>query len=172
MCVAPTTYNQTVGRAGFYNYSALAAQADYVFVMGWGLHWATSAPGSLDDINWVRQIIAYVNSQPNRSHFVLGDGMYGMDWPAGGGKSNPAKALEYSSIVALIKTTGVKPVWDATTGSPHFSYSAAGVHHDVWYQTAKSINLRMALARSIGISFGFWHFGDEDPAIWKLANIS
>ena len=43
--------------------------------------------------------------------------------------------------------------------------------HDVWYQNAKSLNARIALARSIGISVGFWHFGEEDPAIWKLQNI-
>ena len=73
VCVAPTNYDQTTGRAGFYNYQALAANADYVFVMGWGLHWATSAPGSIDDINWERGIINYINTQPNKSKFVLGD---------------------------------------------------------------------------------------------------
>ncbi len=171
VCVAPTNYDQTTGRAGFYNYQALAANADYVFVMGWGLHWATSAPGSIDDINWERGIINYINTQPNKSKFVLGDGMYGMDWPAGGGKSHPAVALEYSSVMALAKRFGVTPAWDATTLSPHFSYTDGGVSHDVWYQNAKSLNARIALARSIGISVGFWHFGEEDPAIWKLQNI-
>ena len=47
----------------------------------------------------------------------------------------------------------------------------AACSHDVWYQNAKSLNARIALARSIGISVGFWHFGEEDPAIWKLQNI-
>lgn len=171
VCVAPTTYNQTVGRAGFYDYTALAAASDYIFVMGWGLHWAASAPGSMDPIAWDRQIVTYVHSLPNASRFVLGLGMYGMDWPAGGGPSHIAKALEYSSIIALAHRMKVKPVWDATNGSPHFSYTAAGVHHDVWFATARSLNLRISFARSHGLSVGFWHLGEEDPALWKLNGI-
>ena len=112
-----------------------------------------------------------MHSLPNASRFVLGLGMYGMDWPAGGGPSHIAKALEYSSIIALAHRMKVKPVWDATNGSPHFSYTEAGVHHDVWFATARSLNLRISFARSNGLSVGFWHLGEEDPALWKLKGI-
>ena len=36
VCVAAAYYNQLVGRQGFYDYKALGAAADHVFVMGWG----------------------------------------------------------------------------------------------------------------------------------------
>ena len=84
----PTTTRRSAAQ-GFYNYQALAAAADYVFVMGWGLHWATSAPGSIDDINWETRDHRLHRHQPNKSKFVLGHGMYGMDWPAGGGEATP-----------------------------------------------------------------------------------
>ncbi len=35
----------TTGRSGLYDYEALGAAADHVFVMNWGWHWSTSAPG-------------------------------------------------------------------------------------------------------------------------------
>ena len=45
MAVAAKTSATLTGRAGFYDYPALAAIADRLFVMAWDLHWATSPAG-------------------------------------------------------------------------------------------------------------------------------
>ncbi len=171
VCVAAAYYNQLVGRQGFYDYKALGAAADHVFVMGWGLHWATSGPGSIDDINWEKRVVAYVATMPSKSKYVLGLGMYGMDWANGGGAANPAVAMEYSTIRALMAQENVKPAMDPVTMSPHFSYTKGGVPHEVWYQNTTSLGSRIELARANGLSVGFWHLGEEDPNLWDRTDI-
>ena len=102
--------------------------------MNWGWHWATSAPGAPDDMELSRRVADYVASMPNRSRFVLGTHLYGMDWPNGGGPANEATALEYADVQALIARYGAKPVLDPQADSWVFSYTdAAGVPHEVWY---------------------------------------
>ena len=45
MAVSAKTGPVLTGRAGFYDYPALAAQCDRLFTMAWDFHWATSPAG-------------------------------------------------------------------------------------------------------------------------------
>ena len=99
----------TTGRSGFYSYEDLGAVADRVFVMNWGWHWSTSAPGAPDELELCRRVADYVASMPNKQRFVLGTHMYGMDWPNGGGLANRATALEYADVQALIARERATP---------------------------------------------------------------
>jgi spore germination protein YaaH len=162
----------TTGRSGFYDYAALGRAADRVFVMNWGWHWTTSAPGAPDDLELCRRVADYVASMPNRARFVLGTHLYGMDWPNGGGPSNPATALEYEDVRALMARHGARPVLDPAADAWVFTYEEAGVHHEVWYPDAATIGRRIRLARDRGLGIGFWRLGREDQAIWRDAQIA
>ncbi len=155
-------------RSTFYDYDALAQSADAVIVMAWGIHWATSAPGAIDDLPWVTKVVDYVSSRPARSRFVLGFGLYGFDWPAGGGSANRGTALSYPDVMSLAARVGATPSVDATAQAPMFRYTADGVQHDVWYVDAASLSQRLELARSRGFPIALWRLGQEDPAIWGL----
>jgi len=164
--VSAKSTNTTTGRSGFYDYAALGGVADTVFVMNWGLHWSTSAPGPLDDITWARKVADYTASMPNRARFVLGTNLYGFDWPGGGGPSNRATALEWSDIRALIARTGSTPRFDEPSQSWTFKYTDAGTPHEVWYTDARSVAVRIRLARDRGLGIGLWRLGREDPGVW------
>lgn len=165
--VSPKFQPTTTGRSGLYDYEALGHAADYVFVMNWGWHWATSDPGAPDDLELCRKVAAYVATMPNRSRFVLGTHMYGMDWPNGGGPTEKAVALEHSDVEALLARYGAKPVRDPTADSWVFSYmDSAGTHHEVWYPDAATIARRIQLARDRGLGIGFWRLGREDQKVW------
>jgi spore germination protein YaaH len=167
VAVSATTRTVTTGRAGFYDYAALGAVADTVFVMDWGKHWSTSVPGAIADLPWATAVADYVATMPNRSRFVLGLGLYGMDWPAGGGPSHPSTPLEHADVENLADAVGASPVVDPVAGAPHFSYTdAQGVDHDVWYTDAASIAPQLRLARERGLGIGFWRLGREDQRIW------
>jgi spore germination protein YaaH len=168
VAVSAATKLGTTGRAGFYDYAALGAVADTVFVMGWGKHWSTSVPGALADLPWATQVADFVATMPNRSRYVLGAGLYGMDWAAGGGAAHPATALEHADVQSLIAAVGATPVVDPVANAPHFSYAdAAGVPHDVWYTDAGNLDALIRLAYDRGLGFGVWRLGREDPAIWE-----
>jgi spore germination protein YaaH len=166
-------YNVMTGRAAMYDDASLAAVSDYIFVLDWGIHWTTSAPGSIDEYAWFKRVAEYTATMPDLSKFVLGMPMYGIDWANGGGLGNPGVPLEYEDIVALQSVFGGLPEWDATALSPHFSYTdGSGVHHQVWYTDKQSIGERTALAASLGLKVGLWHLGSEDQSVWELPQLA
>jgi spore germination protein YaaH len=63
--------------------------------MAWGIHWATSAPGPIADMPWLRQVVRYVDTLPDRGRYVIGSPLYGMDWPRDAGPGPPARAHGY-----------------------------------------------------------------------------
>jgi hypothetical protein len=144
-----------------------AIVVDVVFVMAWGIHWTTSAPGPIADMAWIQSIVRYVNSLPDRSKYVMGSPMYGMDWPRTSGTGAPAAALEWNDVTRLSARVGVPPAYDATAHETHFAYTdSAGVRHQVWASNAGAVLERMRLFRSNGYGIGVWRLGREDQAMW------
>jgi spore germination protein YaaH len=165
-------YNIMSGRAAMYDDAALSGPSDYLFVLDWGLHWTTSAPGGMDELPWFKRVAEYTATMPNREKFILGMPMYGIDWPGSGGSSNPGTPLEFSNVMALASVFGAIPEWDPVAADPHFSYTDSnGVHHSVWYSDQQSIATRVALAESLGLGIGLWHLGSEDQSIWELPGL-
>jgi len=155
-------------RSSFFDYAALSEQVDTVFVMAWGIHWTTSGPGSPDDMTWLRNVVNYIKTMPNRSRFVMGSPLYGMDWAGDGGTDQPADSLEYEDVMALAQRVGATPVMDEASGTKRFSYTdATGTPHQVWFADAETLAKRVALAREAGIGSGFWHLGKEDQRFWS-----
>ncbi len=155
-------------RSTFYDYDALSTSADVIIVMSWGIHWSTSKPGAIDDLPWATQVANYVAARPRREKFVLGFGLYGFDWPNGGGSAHPGTPLEHEDIMALVARVGATPVVDPVSQAPTFGYTAADGPHEVWYTDAASLNIRFEIARARGLRIGLWRLGREDPAIWSL----
>ncbi|HMJ03802.1 MAG TPA: glycosyl hydrolase family 18 protein [Conexibacter sp.] len=156
-------------RSGIFDYDRLSRAADWVFVMAWGLHWSTSAPGPQDDATWVRGIADYVATMPLKQRFVYGTNLYAMDWPNGGGPANEATAYQYGDIVPRLPQLGAAIALDPAADNYHATYTdAAGVPHDVWYPDAETTARRMRLARERGIgAIGFWRLGFEDQRLWE-----
>jgi spore germination protein YaaH len=157
-------------RSSFFDYEALGERADEVLVMSWGLHWSTSAPGSVVDIRWYTKVYDYVSTLPSHAKFVLGAPLYCFDWAAGGGPAHPAQPLNWDALQALIAGTGAVPIFDTPTGEWHFAYTdAKGVPHEVWFSNAASLGAHFALAAPRGLAgIALWRSGQEDPAIWTL----
>lgn len=156
-------------RSGIFDYDRLSRAVDWVFVMAWGLHWATSVPGPQDDLSWVTGIADYVGTLPLKHKFVYGTNLYAMDWPNGGGPSNRATAYQYGDIVPNLPAMGAAIALDPATDNYRATYTdAAGVPHEVWYPDAVTSGRRIRLARSRGFGgVGFWRLGFEDQRLWS-----
>ena len=154
-------------RSTFFDYKALSASADQIFVMAWGIKWATSAPGAQDDIRWVTSVADYVKTMPEPSKFIMGTQLYAMDWPAGGGVANPATSYEHADAMALAQAKGVTARLDAPTDGLTFRYADPdGTAHDVWFADATTVERRFALATARGLGIGVWRLGQEDQRLW------
>src|SRR4051794_1300069 len=157
----------TTGRSGFYDYAALGGLADNVFVMNWGWHWETSAPGAPDDLELCTKVADYVASMPHKERFVLGTHLYGMDWPNGGGPAGRAPPPQHAPVHALMERYGAGPELDPIADAWTFSYTdSAGAPHEVWFPSTATIARRVGLAHDRGLGIGFWRLGREDSGIW------
>jgi spore germination protein YaaH len=160
------TGEEAAGEAGLYDYRALSAAADSVFVLAWGAHWAGSAPGPIAPLAQAEAVARYISSLPHASRFVLGAPMYGLDW-AEGATASQASAYEYSGIVALARSVGATPSRDSASQEMTFSYSAAGVTHRVWYLDAHAVLALLRIGRAHGLAVGIWRLGGEDQRLWS-----
>jgi spore germination protein len=145
-----------------YDDSAIAAAADNVFVLAWGVHWAGSAPGPIAPLPWVKEIVARLARLPNHARFVLGAPMYGLDWAT----NHPTIARQYDSTIALARHVGAEPLRDRTDDELTFAYQAEGVSHRVWYLDARAVLDRLKVARAAGLVVGVWRLGHEDQTLW------
>jgi spore germination protein YaaH len=170
MAVSPKVRDiPTHPRSGIFDYPRLSQTADWLFVLGWGLHWTTSAPGSPDDLSWASSVVAYVATMSQRHRFVYGTNLYGLDWPAGGGPANPASPYEFADLMARLPALGARGALDPASDTFHATYTdGSGVAHDVWYPDATTIDVRIRLAQAAGLgAFGFWRLGREDQRVWS-----
>ncbi|MFL5885919.1 MAG: glycosyl hydrolase family 18 protein [Thermoleophilaceae bacterium] len=153
-------------RSTFFDYVQLQNYADELFVMAWGIHWSTSAPGAQDDAAWQQQVFDYISTMAHPEKFALGLQMYVMDWPAG----REAISYEYADLASVISQSGATPQYDAPSDSWHLAYRGAdGLSHDAWYPQSDTIGRRLQLARDHGLGgVGFWRLGHEDQGIWNL----
>lgn len=166
---AKTADVQNNPRSTFFDYNALSAQADALFVMAWGIHWATSAPGAQDDISWVQGVVSYISTLPRVNKYILGMQLYAMDWPNGGGTSHPASSYQYADAMSLAANLGVTPTYSSTSDAYTFNYTdGAGTPHTVWFTNAQTEADRITLAHNAGFGgVGFWRLGHEDQSVWN-----
>ncbi len=154
-----------------YDDRAIAAAADTVFVMAWGVHWERSGPGPIAPLAYVQGVARRLAGLPHARRFVLGVPMYGLDWAGHDGRAHPATALQYSGVIARARSVGATPARDPASGELTFSYTQAGVAHRVWYLDARAIAQRIAIARRYGLGAGLWRLGEEDQEVWGSPGI-
>ncbi|HEY4278887.1 MAG TPA: glycosyl hydrolase family 18 protein [Conexibacter sp.] len=161
-------------RSGIFDYRALSQYADYLIVMAWGIHWATSAPGAQDEIAWVQQVASYVATMPDPGRFIFGTNLYAMDWPNGGGAANTATAYEYQDAMAILSGNNAQIRLDPVSDNYQALYTAAdGVSHEVWYPDATTTERRIGIAKTAGFGgVAFWRLGREDQRVWDVPQLA
>ena len=145
------------------NYAAIGAAADLVCLMAYDWHWGTGPAGPIGPYDWVERVIKYAITQIPANKIMLGLGLFGYDWVG-----SKAENLTWRQIVSLAEQHSADELWDVGSQSPHFSYTADGVKHDVWYENGRSVSAKFGLARQYRLGgVELWRLGAEDPAVWE-----
>ena len=146
------------------DYAAIGRVADEVRLMGYDYHWATSPPGPVAPVSWIRAVLHYATSQIPDSKIILGVPSYGYDWSGGHGTS-----VTWAQAMHLAERYHAQVHYDTASQEPWFGYTdSSGHRHTVWFEDARSTQAKLSLARGSGIGGVYlWMYGNPDPATWN-----
>lgn len=159
---AETQSDPTSGWTGAYNYPALGRAADLLMIMAYDQHNQNSGAGPVASPAWVQAVLKYAVSTMPLRKVVLGVPGYGYVWSSTGNQ-----ALTWSQAEALAHQYGQQ----MAAASGHFSYTAAGVTHTVYFENQATFLSQVAMATGLQLAgIALWRLGIEDPHIWNLLN--
>jgi spore germination protein len=145
------------------DYHAIGQVADQVRLMGYDYHWATSPPGPVAPVSWLRDVLNYAKTQIPPGKIVLGIPLYGYDWSGGYGTG-----VSWLDALRLSRQYHAQVHYDTQAQAPWFTYTdAAGHKHTVWFENAESSQAKFEVAGGAGIGGVYlWMFGYEDTGTW------
>jgi spore germination protein YaaH len=144
------------------DYAALGRAADQVRIMAYNYHWASSPPGPVAPVGWVRAVLRYAKTQIPASKIILGIPLYGYDWSGGHGA-----ALSWLRAFQLATRYHARPRYDTAAQEPWLRYTAGGHRHVVWFENQASSRAKFEAAAGSGARGVFlWMFGYEDSRTW------
>lgn len=148
---------------GAYNYAELAKNSDFIQVMLYDKHWATSEPGAIAPIDWYEKNIKYSIEQAGGANKVIaGVSAYGYDWGPG---KEPAKDVRYVDAIVTAEKNGAKIEYDEASQAPHFKYK----DHEIWFENDRSTAAKMDIvAKYNPAGIAIWRLGQEQPEIWPI----
>lgn len=163
--VPAKTYDATIGWAGAFDYRALGAACDLVIIMAYDYHWSGGPSGPISPLDWFEDVVKYASSVIPADKLVIGIPFYGYDWPAGG----TASGLTFGRALEISMETNRSVRFDGSSGEYTFNYLRDGVRREVWFQGAKSTELRLQIVRGHGLDqVAAWRVGQEDPRTWEV----
>jgi hypothetical protein len=166
-----------------WDYAALTAESDGLFVMGYGYHWTGGSPGPNAPLDagelWSRWTLAwtvddYLAKGADPARVVMGLPLYGQGWPVADASVVPAEATDdgwavvYADAVAEAEAAGRQ--WEPVSVTPWY---AAGASEQVWYDDAASLDEKVRFAVDAGLGgVGWWAIGYDanDPALWDAVD--
>jgi spore germination protein YaaH len=158
-----------------YDRKALAEAVDYVMLMAYDQHWASSPQaGSVAQLSWVERNVQKTLTMVPREKLLLGLPFYTRLWkeeaqPDGRIKVSNPKALSMESAKKLILENDAKVAWDAESGQYYAEYTAEGATFKLWLEDGNSINLKSGLVQKYRLAgAAAWKRSDAIPEVWSI----
>ncbi|PTU30945.1 polysaccharide deacetylase family protein [Stenotrophobium rhamnosiphilum] len=148
-----------------WNYKAVADVADFVVLMAYDQHWEEGTPGSIAGQDWFESLLDKRMKELDPEQTIIAIGNYGYNWANG----KPADDLTFQEAIQAAQDSEADIDFDEDAENPHFTYTEAGVKHDVWFLDAVT-SFNQIHAADIYKPFGYalWRLGSEDPSIWSV----
>ncbi|WP_166245136.1 glycosyl hydrolase family 18 protein [Paenibacillus turpanensis] len=158
----------------FYDREALAEVVDFMMVMAYDEHWATSPKsGSVASLPWVEKGIVRIMEEDNvpASKLILGIPFYTRVWTEkleDGKTKVSSKAVTMDAVKRLMEERKLTPVYKEEAGQDYIEFKDGDTLQRVWIENEASIRKRVELVHKYGLAgVATWRRGFERPEIWN-----
>ena len=170
----------------FYNRKEQGIVADYVIIMGYDEHYATSPEaGSVASIDWVRKGIENTLSEVPAEKVINAVPFYTRLWEERPKTEEElaeeseneefvpykvtSKAYGMDGADRLLSEHNAEKVWNDVCGQYYAEYTEEGSTYKIWLEEEESIELKAALIREYNLAgIAAWKLGFERQAIWEI----
>ena len=161
-----------------YDTPAIAEAADYIVLMAYDQHWASSPiAGSVSQLSWVE---ANLNKLIERDgvradRIILGIPFYTRVWEMENAAALPGDRPVNSSAVGMrtaigaVFDNGAEVEWDGVSGQFFASYIKENKPFHVWLEEPHSVNMRVSLVHKYALAgVSAWSRNFAIPEIWDV----
>lgn len=157
-----------------YDRGALGEVVDYMAVMTYDEHWASSPKsGSVASIGWVRRGIEGILEEVPSEKLLLGIPFYTRIWIETPSKTEANKMDVKSKTVTMetankiLEKENIIKLWDEKAGQYYAVYIEDGSVHKIWIEDSSSIELKTKLVDKYNLAgVATWRRGFETENIW------
>ena len=155
-----------------HDYAGIGGAANAVLLMTYEWGYTFGPPLAVAPLPNVRRVAEYALTRIPANKILLGIPTYGYDWTLPYKKGNPgAPSLSPVEAINLARQYGAEIQFDETAKAPWFRYVADGTEHEVWFEDARSIQAKLALAKELNfIGVGYWNSMRDFPQNWVALN--
>ena len=142
-----------------HDYAFHGRTADYVVLMTYEWGYTYGPPMAVAPLNRVRQVLDYAVRVMPAAKILLGVPNYGYDWTLPFRQGSAARVVSNIGAVALAGRAGAEIRYDDAAQAPFFRYyDSEGRQHEVWFEDARSLRAKYALAEEYGLGgLSFWN---------------
>lgn len=160
----------------FLDREALGKIVDYMIVMAYDEHWASSPKaGSVASIPWVEKSISRIIEEDGvpPGKLILAMPLYTRLWSetpqADGSVKVKSKAIGMKRSDEIIAEQSLKPQLDEASGQHYVEYVEEGITQRIWLEDELSIVNRVNLVHQYELAgVATWARSFQKPAIWPV----
>ncbi|MFC5468594.1 glycosyl hydrolase family 18 protein [Cohnella suwonensis] len=160
--------------SAFLDRAKLGAVVDYMMVMAYDEHWASSPEaGSVSSLPWAENSVKRIleEDQVPSDKLILGVPFYTRIWteePDGkGGTKVSSKTMDMDAVNALIAEKKLKPALSEETGQKYVAFKDGNAVKKIWIEDASTIVARAKLANDYDLAgVASWRRGFESQDVW------
>jgi spore germination protein YaaH len=148
-----------------YDYAAIGAIVDQLFIMAYDWHHAGSEPGATAPIADVRATVDFAAGLMDRSKIIMGTPFYGYDWVIPFSGETPGRAITNQAAINLAISEQVPIHFSEADQAAYFYYTDdSGRNHVVWFEDTRSLFAKVQIVadRRLG-GIGTWQINFAMP---------
>ncbi|WZL74134.1 glycosyl hydrolase family 18 protein [Clostridiaceae bacterium 35-E11] len=157
-----------------YDRKALGKLVDYVAVMAYDEHWASSpVSGSVASIGWVERGIVNSLEWIPEEKILLGLPFYTRQWKEyldeDGKLKVESKAISMGKAQEIIDSQNAEILWNEEMGQYYAQYKEADAVYKIWMEDPRSIARKVSLVEKYNLrGTAGWRKGFEDEEVWAV----